>query len=98
MLNSVSKNKRTKCITIRVSRTVCSAAFFVLAATLAQNTTPQTAAALCVKFFSPQRRYLFDKGRCWLDFRESFRCLLFSSDAVAAFRARPFFIENRGAL
>src|SRR5690554_1618963 len=58
----------------------------------------KVAAVLSVKFFSPQRRYLFDKGRCWLDFRESFRCLLFSSDAVAAFRARPFFIENRGAL
>lgn len=36
-------------ITKRVSRTVCSVAYFVLAATLAKNATPQAAAALCVR-------------------------------------------------
>jgi len=35
-------------LTIRASRTFCSVAFFVPTATLAQNATPQTAAALCV--------------------------------------------------
>jgi len=39
----------SKGLTRRVSRTVCSVAPFVLAATLAQNTTPQTAAALGVQ-------------------------------------------------
>ena len=35
-------------LTSRASRTVCSVSSFVLIATLAQNATPQTAAALCV--------------------------------------------------
>ena len=36
-------------LTSRASRTVCSVAHFVQAATLAQNATPQTAAALGVR-------------------------------------------------
>lgn len=36
-------------MTIRTSRIVCSVALFLLIATLAKNTTPQTTAALCVR-------------------------------------------------
>ena len=35
---------------MRASRTVCSVALFALVATLAQNATPQTAAALSVSW------------------------------------------------
>lgn len=45
-----------KNVTSRASRTVCSVALFALAATLAQNATPQTAAALSVR--GPMRTVL----------------------------------------
>lgn len=54
----MGRHGQSPAITSRASRTVCSVASFVLAATLAQNATPQTAAALSVSF--PSMKYAFN--------------------------------------